>query len=164
MMRIFVKFDALDSIHGPEDVVVRKAIGEQLKKIIASGKMESGGSFGDVRGGYMILNVNSGAELQELIGLPYLINFQIESHPLITFEEVLGYIECQIHVMEHNRMVVRKPSANTVNCLPLGAMWQMIRQYKPVHCDILDESAVRAFTTKLGEQISTWAFQCVRVR
>ena len=93
MMRFFVKLAAHESIHGAEDDVVRKAVGEQLQKIIASGKMESGGSFGDARGGYMILNVNSGAELQELIGLPYLINFQIESHPLITFEEVLGFFK-----------------------------------------------------------------------
>ena len=92
-MRLFVKFVALDSIHGPEDVEVRKAVGEQLQKIIASGKMESGGSFGDGRAGYMVLNVNSGAELRELIGLPYTANYNIESHPLMTFEEVLGFFK-----------------------------------------------------------------------
>jgi hypothetical protein len=93
MMRLFVEFVAFESIHGPEDVVVRKAIGEQLQKIIASGKMESGGSFGDTRGGYMILNVNSPAELRELLGLSYLAHFHIESHPLMTFEEQLAFFK-----------------------------------------------------------------------
>jgi hypothetical protein len=33
MMRFFVKFDAFDSIHGPEDVAVRKAIGSNRRTI-----------------------------------------------------------------------------------------------------------------------------------
>jgi hypothetical protein len=93
MMRFFVKLVAFDSIHGAEDAEVRKVTGEQLQKIIASGKMESGGAFGDGRAGYMVLNVNSPAELRDLLGLPYLINFNIESHPLMTFEEVLGFFK-----------------------------------------------------------------------
>ncbi len=57
MMRVFVKFVALESIYGPENPAVRKAFGEQLQKIITSGNMESGLSFADGRAGYMVFLV-----------------------------------------------------------------------------------------------------------
>jgi len=92
-MRFFIKIGVLETIHGEYDVVARKAIGEQLQKLAASGKMENGGAFGDSRGGYMVLNVDSPAELRELLGLPLLVNAHIESHPLTTFEELAAFFK-----------------------------------------------------------------------
>lgn len=92
-MKFFVKMAISETIHGAEDVQVRKAVGEQTQKIVASGKMESGGAFADSRGGYMILNVDSTTEVRELIGLPYLANAHIECHPLTSFEEMMAFFK-----------------------------------------------------------------------
>ena len=92
-MRFFVKIAISETIHGAEDVQVRRAVGEQIQKVAASAKMESGGAFGDSRGGYMILNVDTSGELRELVGLPFLANAQIECHPLTSFEELAAFFK-----------------------------------------------------------------------
>ncbi len=92
-MRFFVAMSAFESIHGSEDAEVRKGMGEQIQKIVASGKMESGGAFADIRGGYFVLNVDSSSELKELIGLPFFENYRLECHPLMSFEEVNAFFK-----------------------------------------------------------------------
>jgi hypothetical protein len=92
-MRFLVKIVISESIHGAEDVSVRKAVGEQIQKIVNSGKMESGGAFADMCGGYFVLNVDSSTDLRELIGLALLANAHIECHPLTSFEELMAFFK-----------------------------------------------------------------------
>jgi hypothetical protein len=54
-----VKASVFETIVGAKDVEVRKAVSEQIQKIVVSRKMESGGAFCDMQGAYMVLNANN---------------------------------------------------------------------------------------------------------
>ena len=88
-MKIMVLFTAFEAIIGSEAVAhLRKQVGEAMKRIGESGKLESGGIFADRRGGYMILNISEAEEMNELFKGDILDNFRIESHPLFTFDRL----------------------------------------------------------------------------
>jgi hypothetical protein len=90
-MRFFVKFSVFET--NADDKPIRTAVGVQLQKLLASGKVESGGAFGGSRSGYMVINASSAVELQELIGLPMVTNMHIEVQPLMSFEELGAFFE-----------------------------------------------------------------------
>ena len=91
-MRIMVLFTAFESVVGPEAVgKLRKQVGEALKRIKDSGKLESGGVFADLRGGYFILKVGEGEELMELLGGGLLDNFSMVTHPIYSFDYLGEY-------------------------------------------------------------------------
>ena len=63
-MQIFVELEAFDTIVKEEDIKhIRGIFGNQLQRIISSGKMVANGCFIEKRGGYLILNVDSEKKL-----------------------------------------------------------------------------------------------------
>ena len=90
-MKFFVKMAVFET-HA-DDKAIRNAVGGQIQKIMTSGKLESAGAFGDIRGAYMVVNAASAAELQELIGLPILTNMHVECHPLMSIEELGAFFK-----------------------------------------------------------------------
>ena len=93
-MQIFVSFEAFDTIIGDaEESRLRIAAGAQFEKILASGKVEASGIFADRRGGFLLLNVDSGEELVDLLGRGLLENFHVESHPVVPFDKLQEYFE-----------------------------------------------------------------------
>jgi hypothetical protein len=93
-MKIMVLFTAFESIIGPEAIGrLRAQAGNAIGRIEKSGKLEAGGMFADRRGGYMLLNVSEGEELNELFGGDILDNFSIETHPVFTFEWLKNFFE-----------------------------------------------------------------------
>lgn len=91
-MRYFVRATVFESIVRDEDVaIVRERFASQLKKIRESGKLTEGGIFADGRGGIFILDVSSAVEVFDLLGTAIVDHFNVETHPLITFDELMEF-------------------------------------------------------------------------
>ena len=88
-MRIFVKAEAFETIISDEEVTrLRDAVGRQIKKIMGSGKLELGWVAADARSPMFIFNVDSAAELRDLLGGVILDHCKVETHPITSFEEL----------------------------------------------------------------------------
>jgi hypothetical protein len=88
-MEVFVKFEVFDTIYEREDVLaVRQDIGKQIQKVQQSGKLKEFRAFSDVRGGFMLVDIDSPMELRNLLGFAMLDHFHIESHLVTTAEEL----------------------------------------------------------------------------
>ena len=93
-MEVFVEFKVFDTIHQQEDVLaLRQAVGRQLQQIQGSGKVKETRAFSDVRGGFMLVEVDSPAELRDLLGGAMIDHFHIETHPVTTVEELAEFFE-----------------------------------------------------------------------
>ena len=94
MMEVFVKFEVFDTIYDREDVLaLRQAVGQNMQRIEQSGKVKEFRAFSDARGGFMLVDIDSGRELRELIGFTLLDHFHIETHPVTTAEELAEFFE-----------------------------------------------------------------------
>ncbi|HEY3398879.1 MAG TPA: hypothetical protein VGM19_14585 [Armatimonadota bacterium] len=87
-MKIHVTFEAFPGILGADVTRLRSEVGQAMERIMQSGKMVDGGIFADLRGGYMIMEISSGGELQALLGGQILDNFKVCTHPIASFEEL----------------------------------------------------------------------------
>ena len=93
-MEVFVKFEVFDTIYDRKDVLaLRRDVGQNLQRIRNSGKVKEFRAFSDARGGFMLVDIDSAKELRELIGLTMLDHFHIETHPVITAEELAELFE-----------------------------------------------------------------------
>jgi hypothetical protein len=93
-MDVFVKFEVFDTITDREEVLrVRQVIGQQMQKIQESGKVTQLRVFSDARGGFMVADIDSPEELFDLLGSAIIDHFHIETHPLITVEQLAEYFE-----------------------------------------------------------------------
>ena len=93
-MEVFVQFEVFDTIYDREDVLaLRQAVGRQLQQIQQSGKVKELRPFADARGGFMLVDVDSPAELRNLFGGAMLDHFHIETHPVTTVEELAEFFE-----------------------------------------------------------------------
>ena len=93
-MKYFVTFKVFDTMTKKDEIMeMRKNIGPQIKKLKESGKMHDGAIFADVRGGYFILDVQSGTEVLDLLGEVILDHCHVETHPLLSFEELHAFFE-----------------------------------------------------------------------
>ena len=88
-MRIFVRLEVFESIKEVGEIrKLREAAAVQLDKIRKSGKLELGIVAADGRLPMMLLNVDSAAELMDLLGNVFIDHFKIESHPVVSFDEL----------------------------------------------------------------------------
>ena len=93
-MEVFAKFEVFDTIYDREDVLaLRQAVGRQLGEIQQSGKLKELRVFSDARGGFMLLDVDSPQELFELFGAALLDHVHIETHPVITAEDLAEFFD-----------------------------------------------------------------------
>jgi hypothetical protein len=93
-MRFFVKFEAFETVTGDDEVKrVREALGRQIQKVQNSGKLIEGGMFGDKRGGFVIVDLDKSSDMLELLGGGVLDNCRVESHPIMSFEEIAEFFK-----------------------------------------------------------------------
>jgi hypothetical protein len=93
-MEVFAKFEVFDTIYDREDVLaLRQAVGRQIQHIQQSGKVKELRAFADARGGVMLVDIDSPQELFELFGAALLDHFHIETHPVITAEDLAEFFE-----------------------------------------------------------------------
>ena len=93
-MEVFVKFEVFDTIYDREDVLaLRQAVGRHIQQIQESGKVKEFRGFSDTRGGFMLVDIDSPVELRNLLGAPMVDHFHLETHPVITAEELADFFE-----------------------------------------------------------------------
>lgn len=93
-MKFLVKFEVFHSIVGEEAVTeLRAAFGKQLEYVRKSGKLVTGGMLADMRGGFFILEADSGVELQSLFGEGLLDHATIECHAIYEFDELIEFFK-----------------------------------------------------------------------
>ena len=74
----------------PTEARVRKATLFALDGM-DSGKLELGWVATDARSPMFIFNVDSAAEVQNLLGSAFLDQFKMETHPIMSFEELAQF-------------------------------------------------------------------------
>jgi len=88
-MRILITFEVFETVKGDDDVrLLRKVVGKQIQQVQNSGKLVEGGIFGDRRGGFLLLDIDEASDLYELLGGALLDNCRVESHPVLSFNEL----------------------------------------------------------------------------
>ncbi len=93
-MEVFVKFEVFDTIYDREDVLaLRQAVGRHIQQIQESGKVKEYRAFSDARGGFMLVDIDSAGELSDLLGFTMLDHLHVETHPVITAEELAEFFE-----------------------------------------------------------------------
>ena len=93
-MRILITFEVFETVKGDDEVKrVREAANMQLQQVQNSGKLVEGGMFGDIRGGFLLLDIDKTSDLYELLGSAILDNCRIESHPVLSFRELGEFFE-----------------------------------------------------------------------
>lgn len=93
-MRFLVTTEVFETIHKQDDLK-RHAdlISSQIKTIINSGKLVSGGQFSDKRGHFFVIDVENEVELLELLSRNFLDSCKVESHPIVSFEDLFAFFE-----------------------------------------------------------------------
>lgn len=93
-MRFLVTTEVFETIHTQDDLK-RHAdlISSQIKTIINSGKLVSGGQFSDKRGHFFVIDVENEVELLELLSRNFLDSCKVESHPIVSFEDLFAFFE-----------------------------------------------------------------------
>lgn len=94
LMRFLVTTEVFETIHTQDDLK-RHAdlISSQIKTIINSGKLVSGGQFSDKRGHFFVIDVENEVELLELLSRNFLDSCKVESHPIVSFEDLFAFFE-----------------------------------------------------------------------
>lgn len=93
-MRFLIKFEVFDTATGNAEVKrVREAAGRQIQQAQNSGKLVEGGMFGDQRGGFLLVDLDKSPDFYELLGGAILDNCHVESHPVLSFEELADFFK-----------------------------------------------------------------------
>lgn len=96
IMRYFVKATAFDTVVRDDDIArTRHAFGAKVRQIKESGKMVEGGVLADGRGGVFIFDVDSHQELMGLLAPQLVDHFNVECHPLVSFEDLMDLFKRQ---------------------------------------------------------------------
>ncbi len=87
-MSVVVEFTVFESIHAPADIQrVRRAAAAMMQNVMSSGKLINGGFYADVRGGFMLLNVDSAEAVFDLV-CPWLHdNCTLKVRPFMEIEK-----------------------------------------------------------------------------
>lgn len=89
-MRLHVKMEVYDSITSDEQVArTRKRFAESWKKMQDSGKVLTSGIFADLRGGYMVVDVDTAEELWALPMHGILDAIKMEVHPVMDADKFM---------------------------------------------------------------------------
>ncbi|MDX1372780.1 MAG: hypothetical protein R3321_09940 [Nitrososphaeraceae archaeon] len=93
-MRFLVTTEVFETIHKQDDLK-RQAdlISSQIKTIMNSGKLVIGGQFSDKRGHFFVIDVENELELLELLSRNFLDSCKVESHPIVSFEDLFAFFE-----------------------------------------------------------------------
>lgn len=87
-MQILVKFEVFDTIIESERFrEAREATHKQLQLMLKSGKVLASGAFSAQRGGFVLLEVDSGEELLRFLAPGFSDNCRIETYPVVPWEK-----------------------------------------------------------------------------
>ena len=93
-MRFLVTTEVFETIHNQDDLKRHQdLISSQIKTIMNSGKLVSGGQFSDKRGHFFVIDVENEVDLLELLGRNFLDSCKVESHPIVSFEDLFAFFQ-----------------------------------------------------------------------
>jgi hypothetical protein len=93
-MKFLVTTEVFETIQKEEDLRRQtELIKTQIKTIINSEKFLTGGQLADKRGNFFVIDVANELELLELLGRNILDSCKVESHPIVSFEDLFGFFE-----------------------------------------------------------------------
>lgn len=87
-MQFLVLAEARDSIVGDAVPKLRKSVEIATKRVMASGKMLTGGILVGRRMAYMVIEAESPYEILELLGGEIIDNMNAQVQPIVSFEEL----------------------------------------------------------------------------
>lgn len=90
-MRLLVSITVYDEIVSEDDVLrARKVFAESWRKMLDSGKVECSGIYGNARGGFLVVDVDSAEDLWSF-PVPSLLDYaHVEVHPVMDTERFMG--------------------------------------------------------------------------
>ncbi|MGA7075381.1 MAG: hypothetical protein WBZ42_02370 [Halobacteriota archaeon] len=62
-MQFLVMIRVLETVVGPDDTRVRRELGPEIQRIIASGKVEASGAFAGTRRGFFLINTDAPVDI-----------------------------------------------------------------------------------------------------
>jgi hypothetical protein len=68
-------------------------VDEQIKRIMASGKLVERGQFADSRGHFFLIDVENEKEMLQLLNRGLLDSCYIESHPIVSFKDLFEFFQ-----------------------------------------------------------------------
>ncbi|HSF49901.1 MAG TPA: hypothetical protein VLA74_03995 [Nitrososphaeraceae archaeon] len=93
-MKFLVTTEVFETIHKEEDLKRQsELISAEIKKIMNSGKLVTGGQFADRRGHFFVIDVATEVELLELLGRNILDSCKVENHPIVSFEDFFAFFQ-----------------------------------------------------------------------
>lgn len=91
-MKFHLEFRIFETITSRDAVLeTRAALENRVKVLTKSGKLLDGGIYADWRGGYMIIEANTGAELLDCVGEDLADRAHMDAHPILSFQEIGEY-------------------------------------------------------------------------
>lgn len=88
-MRIFFEFEIFETITSRDEIVeLRHNVERDFKSALATGKVVESGIFSGIRGGFMVVEVKTPEELEDIIGSTLLEHAHIRIHPVIPVEKI----------------------------------------------------------------------------
>lgn len=93
-MQFLIRMRLFDSIIGEADIQrARKAFVKQLGTIMDSGALLTSGAFAGQRGGFLLVEVDSGEQLWELLGEGVLDHFDVKTDAVFPLENLKEFLE-----------------------------------------------------------------------
>ncbi|HTY47393.1 MAG TPA: DUF3303 family protein [Methanomassiliicoccales archaeon] len=100
-MRFHVEIIARENFEPMNAVPIQKMVFEQLNMLVESGKVKQYGIYADERGGFMIIEVDTPEELEEMLG-PFFEPLKITAHPFVFLPTVKAFFD------KYEQMMMKK--------------------------------------------------------
>lgn len=87
-MQFLVIARVLETVVGPDDVRVRRELGPEIQRIMASSKIATSGTFAGIRGGFFLIDVDAPEEIFMTLGKVIVENFHVDIYPIMPFAKL----------------------------------------------------------------------------
>jgi hypothetical protein len=86
-MRLFIGFEVFETITGAAAVeAARKALAEQVRQALGSGRVVESGAWADARGGFFLAEAESAGDVLHLLAPAILDTCRVTTRPVVGFE------------------------------------------------------------------------------
>jgi len=87
-MQFLVIARVLETVVGPDDARVRRELGPEIQRIMASGKVAASGTFAGMRGGFFLIDVDAPEDIFKTLGKVIVENFHVDIYPIMPFAKL----------------------------------------------------------------------------
>ena len=87
-MQLLVTIRVLETVVGPDDARVRRELGPEIQRIMASEKVEASRAFAGTRGGFFLINADAPEDIYKVLGKVVIENFHTDVYPIMPFAKL----------------------------------------------------------------------------